>query len=168
MKETTVYIPAEKYLSNHFVRYNSLKQGRPENSEVSKYGTRLDKPEMLRQLPNIGEQIVLTETVLTGRVSANLDKDILYESYIVNAMGEPQIFKVISYTEGIRNGLSLTNKMNVEFKLGALNYCSIANTFFMVHLITSGYLNWMTAEAYYAKRREMRAKNDKKEQGVPK
>lgn len=170
MKEERIYIPAQKYLTNNFVRYNTLKQGRPENGETGKYGTRLDKPEILRQLPKVGEQIVLRETVIssafnvTGRICSHMDSNMLYETYISNAMGEPQIFRVTNYTEGIENALSRTNKMYVEFKLGALNYCSMASTFFMAHLITSGYLNWTTAEEYYAKKKEQREKQKRKEE----
>lgn len=118
------------------------KRGRrkKDDGESCYFGKYYTPYSIVHALPEVGETILLKESVQHERhYKGGQCKE---EVYYKDEQGEPRVYTVESYSEGIDRPLSKTNSMLLSFPLGKKGGGCSGRAVIKTILITCGYLDW--------------------------
>lgn len=139
-----VIFPAEEYLNGfrRYIPYNRGK-GRPsqESSEQISY---LDYPEPLRELPKIGQKILIFDTIMKNR-DLGTDEKLLFDRYEIDCSGHPIVYKVREISNGT---------LRLEQVIEAYNNTYVRERPIPCAWIMSGHMGWITPQEFYKKLKE--------------
>ena len=128
----SIYYQSDEYL-NGFRRYlKNIGKGRPQKSDQV---FMLDEPTALNEMPKVGQQILIHETVWTEASHGC----VLYDCYETDIFGEPVVYTVKNVTK---------DKLYLERKIKTYNKTMPMEKIIPAVWITSGHMGWVTLAEY--------------------